>query len=159
MDRLKFFIKDNIRLLLGLTVVIFFTILIISILFTKNKKTEVTINNETFKVEIADTDSEKQIGLSKKNKLGENDGMLFIFPKPDYYSFWMRDMKFPIDIIYIKGNRVTYVVPNAPAPSETNGNLRIYQPKIESDKVLEINAGLAEKYDIKEGTEVNINNL
>lgn len=159
MERLKYFIRDNIRLILGLTVVIFFTILIISIIIGRGQKTEVSINDETFKVEVAQTDEEKQIGLSKTNKLGEDQGMLFVFNKPDYYSFWMNEMKFPIDIIYIRGNKVITVISNAPAPSESNTDLAIYQPKDASDKVLEINAGLAEKYNIKEGSTITINNL
>lgn len=159
MQRLKYFLKDNIRLILGLTVVIFFSILIFSLIIGKNQKTEVSINNETFKVKVAETDEEKQIGLSKTNKLGDNQGMLFVFSKPDYYSFWMKEMKFPIDIIYIRGNKVVTIITNAQAPTEENTNLQIYQPKDASDKVLEINAGLAEKYNIKEGSTININNL
>lgn len=159
MNRLRYFLNDNIRLLLGLFVVIFFTILIASLIITKNKKTEVSINNETFKVEIADSDKEQQIGLSETNELDENEGMLFVFNRPDFYSFWMKNMKFPIDIIYIKDNKVISVVSNAPAPTNPNENLQVYQPTAEADKVLEIKAGLAEKYDIKEGSTININNL
>jgi len=159
MDRSRYFLKDNIRLLLGLTVVIFFTILVASLILSRVKKPEVSINNETFKVEVADSDKEQQIGLSEKRKLNENQGMLFVFKKADYYSFWMKNMKFPIDIIYINGNRVITVVSNAPIPADANGNLEVYQPKGQSDKVLEINAGLAEKYNIKEGSTININNL
>ncbi len=159
MERSKFFLRDNIRLLLGLTVVIFFTILIVSLLFSKVKKTEVSINNETFKVEIADSDKEQQIGLSETKKLAENKGMLFVFNRPDYYSFWMKNMNFPIDIIYINGNKVTTVISNAPVPASNNDNPQLYQPTSQSDKVLEINAGLAEKYNIKEGSTININNL
>lgn len=159
MERLKFFIKENIRLLLGLTVVIFFSILIISILLGRNESTRVSVNDQTFDVEVAESESEKQIGLSDTDVLGANEGMLFVFDKPDYYSFWMNKMKFPIDIIYINGNKVISVISNAPPPTGANDNLQTYRPSAESDKVLEINAGLAEKYSIKEGSTVNIENL
>lgn len=158
-ERSKFFIRENIRLLLGLTVVIFFTILIITLLLGRNKNTEVLVNDQTFNVSIADSDSEKQIGLSGAEVLGANEGMLFLFDNPDLYSFWMNDMKFPIDIIFINGNRVTTVISNAQAPKNPNETLQIYKPNSESDKVLEINAGLANKYNIKEGTIINIENL
>jgi uncharacterized membrane protein (UPF0127 family) len=158
-DRLKFFIKENIRLFLGLTVVIFFTILIISLLLGRGGNTQVSVNDQVFKVSVADSEVEKQVGLSNTQVLGTNEGMLFLFDKPDFYSFWMNNMKFPIDIIFINGNRVISVVSNAPAPSSSNEDLQIYKPSSESDKVLEINAGLAEKYNIKEGSVININNL
>ncbi len=158
-EKSKFFIRDNVRLLLGLAVVIFFTILIISLLLGKDKNTQISINDQTFEVSVAKSPSEKQIGLSETRVLGVNQGMLFVFDKPDFYSFWMRNMKFPIDIIYINGNKVISVIPNAPPPQESNDNLQIYRPESESDKVLEINAGLAEKYNIKEGSEIDIENL
>lgn len=159
MERISFFIRENIRLLLGLAVVIFFSILLFSFIIGRSELTQVTVNGNKFNVELAKTETEKQIGLSKTNRLSDNEGMLFVFTRPDYYSFWMKEMKFPIDIIYINGNRVVSVVKNALPPSETNGNLSVYQPKDKSDKVLEVNAGLAEKYNIKEGSIVDINNL
>lgn len=158
-ERTRYFIKDNIRLLLGLTVVIFFTILIISLLLGRKNNAQVAINNQKFEVSIADSESEKQIGLSNTEVLGANQGMLFVFDRPDFYSFWMKNMKFPIDIIYINGNKVITVVSNAQAPENPDDSLQTYQPTSESDRVLEINAGLAEKYNIKEGSIVDIENL
>lgn len=70
----------------------------------------------------------------------------------------MKEMRFPIDIIYIKGGIVTTVIKNAQIPDESN-NLPIYQPTEKSDKVLEINSGLSEKYNIKKGSSVKIENL
>lgn len=158
-ERMKIFIRDNIRLLLGLTVVIFFVILAVSLILGRNKNAQVSINDQTFKVSIAETDSEKQTGLSNTQVLAANEGMLFLFDKPDFYSFWMNKMKFPIDIIFIKGNKVISVVSNAPAPTSSSTDLQIYKPTAESDKVLEINAGLANKYNIKEGSTVDVENL
>lgn len=159
MEKFIYFIRLNIRLLLGLAVVIFFVLLGVYLLAQNTKETHVTVNDSKFQVEIADTDTEKQIGLSKTESLPENEGMLFLFDAPDYYSFWMRDMKFPIDIIFINGNKVTTVISNALPPSETNGSLPTFQPREKSDKVLEVNAGIAKKYNITEGSVIDINNL
>lgn len=160
MRSISLFLRRNIRLLLGLAVVIFTVILISSFFTSKSQEpTQVTINNEKFHVEIAKTDKEKQIGLSNKEVLGANEGMLFLFDKPDYYSFWMKEMKFPIDIIFINGNKVTTIFSNALPPSGSEGNLTIYQPKEKSDKVLEVNAGLAKELNLKEGSSIDINNL
>ena len=160
MERALLIIRENIRLLIGAAVVIFTAILIVAILISRNTKvTKVLVNNKTFSVTVAKSDQEKQIGLSKKEKIEENQGMLFIFDNPDYYRFWMKEMKFPIDIIYIKDNKVVTIVENAKPPSSSGTDLTIYQPDDKSDKVLEVKAGLASKYNIKEGTTVKIENL
>ena len=154
------FIRVNIRLLLGI-IVVFFVVLLTIYLFTKNTNNEayVAVNDTKFQVELAETNTEKQIGLSKTENLPENEGMLFLFDTPDFYSFWMRDMKFPIDIIFINGNKVTTIISNALPPSETGGSLPTFQPTQKSDKVLEVNAGIAKKYNITEGSVIDINNL
>ncbi len=104
MEKLSNFINENIRLLLGTAVVILVTILLITLLIS-GKSTKVLVNDQTFKVIVAKSDKDKQIGLSEKNKIEQDQGMLFIFDNPDYHSFWMKDMKFPIDIIYINGDK------------------------------------------------------
>lgn len=153
------FISKNIRLLLGLAVVILIFIVIATALVSrKDESPQVSVNDHSFNVEIAKSDKEKQIGLSEKDILGENDGMLFVFDNLDYHSFWMRNMKFPIDIIYINGTNVNTIFRNA-SPSSSNKDLIIYQPKEKSDKVFEVNSGTADKYNIKEGTSLDISNL
>jgi uncharacterized protein len=160
MERVAFFIRQNLRLIIGLFVVILVFIVLLSIVITNlNKKTpQVTVNDKTFKVLVAKTDQEKQIGLSNKKNLPQNEGMLFLFANPGFYSFWMKEMEFPIDIIYIKGDKVTTIIKNAQPPSD-NENLTTFQPKKESDKVLEVNAGDADKYKITEGSTIKIVNL
>lgn len=158
MQNLFNIIKENIRLLLGAAVVTFVGILLISFILSK-QSSQVLVNGESFKVSVARSEKEKQIGLSKTEQMDENQGMLFMFDTPEYHSFWMKDMKFPIDIIYINGDKVVTVIENAKPPSETGGNLEIYQPTDKSDRVLEISAGLAKKYNIKKGTSVKIGNL
>lgn len=151
------FLKENIRLLIGAVVVLFIGLLIITFVMSKQTK-QVTVNDKSFNVKIAKTEKDRQIGLSKTDKITENQGMLFIFEKADYHSFWMKDMEFPIDIIYIKDNKVTTVIENA-IPGDREENLEIYQPDEASDKVLEVSAGSAKKYNIKKGTLIKIGSL
>ncbi len=108
------------------------------------------MGKQTFKIKVAQTDQEKQIGLSQTKDLPNDYGMLFTFSSPGYYPFWMKEMKYPIDIIYIKDNKVVKLYKNVPAPKDSKP-LPIYVPEVPADKVFEINAGLAEKYKIKEG--------
>lgn len=159
MDRLLLLVKENVRLLLGAFVVILTIVIVITLLLNSRKSTKVLVNGQTVSVMVAKTDKEKQVGLSGRDKIGENQGMLFVFDKPNYYSFWMKEMKFPIDIIYINGNKITTIVENAKPPLSSNDNLAIYQPSEKSDKVLELNAGSADKLKIKKGTIVKIESL
>lgn len=128
---------------------------------TENAQTATTnatakINNQTFKVDVADEPNEWQRGLSGRDSLDEDAGMLFLFKTTDYHNFWMKDMKFPIDIIFIKDDTVVSVVKNAKPPTSKNDNLPLYKPEQPIDRVLEINAGLSDKHKIKKGDKVEI---
>lgn len=63
------------------------------------------IGDVPFDVTVADTQPERSQGLSGTDPLGPNEGMLFIFDRPDYYGFWMKDMNYPIDILWFDNNR------------------------------------------------------
>lgn len=127
----------------------------------KKNTTAVTaaINGHVFNLTIANSPKEKEIGLSETKSLPENQGMLFPFEKPGYYSFWMKDMTFPIDIIYINGQEIVTIKNNVFPPKNPTESLVIYTPLKSSDKVLEISAGLSEKYNFKKGDKVQIENL
>jgi len=77
--------------------------------------------------------------------------MLFLFDKSGRYAFWMKDMKFPLDFIWIAGDKVVDIDENI--PPDYSGTLK---PETPVDKVLEINAGVCEKYGIKKGDEVRL---
>jgi uncharacterized membrane protein (UPF0127 family) len=114
------------------------------------------IEGHSFILELAKNPSEQQKGLSNRNSLPLDHGMLFIFDQPSYVGFWMKDMEFPIDIIFIHDNEIVSIVENTPPPISNDATLPIYKPEHPSDKVLEINAGLAKKYHIKKGDRVDI---
>lgn len=123
------------------------------------KTPKAIINNQAFDLLVAKTSKEKAIGLSEKKSLPENSGMLFIFEKPDYYSFWMKEMQFPIDIIFIKGNKIVIIYASLKPPKTQDESLPIYKPYEPADMVLEINSGLAQKYNLKKGDKVKLENL
>lgn len=150
--------KENLRLLIGGFVFLFIALLIITFVMSK-QTTKIIVNDKTLNVKIAKSEKDKQIGLSKTNKIAENQGMLFVFDDSDFHSFWMKNMKFPIDIIYIKGDKVTTVIENAKPSTSSDENLEIFQPDEASDKVLEVNAGIAKKYNIKKGTIIKTGSL
>lgn len=119
---------------------------------------QLKINDTTINVEIADTDSQRAQGLGGRASLPQNSGMLFIFSKPDIYKFWMKDMKFPLDFIWINNNTVVDLLPNIPnPPSNTPDNaLPIYEPVTQVNEVLEVNAGFISSHSIRVGDKVEL---
>jgi len=118
----------------------------------------IKIKNQQFKLYIAKTSQEKQIGLSQKKSIPQEYGMLFPFEKPDYHSFWMKNMQFPIDIIYIKSNKIVDIFSSVQPPAKPTDNIEIIKPSEPSDTVLEINQGLSKKYSFQKGDTVIIEN-
>lgn len=122
------------------------------------KSPTVIIGDRKFAVSVADSQKEREIGLSETKSLSQDQGMIFLFEKPDYYPFWMRNMKLPIDIIYIKNDQIVTIQSNIVPPKEKESPI-VYTPTEPSDKVLEIQAGLAQKYGFKKGDKVKYENL
>ncbi len=112
----------------------------------------ITVGQAAFTVEIADTPAARAKGLSGHAPLADNQGMLFVFPFASPQIFWMKDMTFPIDIIWIKDNVVTGMVIGA--ETEPGPNYTLYKSSGSVDKVLEINAGLVSRLGIKTGDPV-----
>jgi uncharacterized membrane protein (UPF0127 family) len=139
-------------LVLAILIVLVIALLTINYFLSKTPSAE--INGHTFSLYLAQTSQEQSIGLAKYKSIPLDYGMIFLFQKSDYYSFWMKDMKFPIDIIFISGNKVVDVFDKVPV--SLNENLPVYTPRTKADKVLEINAGLAGKYGIKIGDNVKL---
>lgn len=114
----------------------------------------VEINSGVIKAELARTPQEHYQGLSHRQMLGENEGMLFVFRDPSQKSFVMRDMNFPLDIIFISNDIITDVFSDlAPEGSQPE---HIYQSSQPVNLVLEVNAGYSAKHSIKPGDRVKI---
>lgn len=113
----------------------------------------IVVNGQKIKVEIADTAYKARKGLSGRESLAANSGMLFLFNKKDEYVFTMKEMKFSIDLILISGDEVRGVIKNLRVPENDK-----YYPQYFSsepiDKALEIKAGMAEVLGIKKGTQI-----
>lgn len=121
----------------------------------------IKINDTEIFVEIAKTIEEKAKGLSERTNLPENQGMIFIFPYKTYPSFWMIDMKIPLDIIWISDNTIIQIDENIQPPesSTKNEELPLYKPSGAINYVLEVNAGFSQKMGIAVGDNVDLTNL
>jgi uncharacterized membrane protein (UPF0127 family) len=104
----------------------------------------ITVGNATFTVDLADTPEKRTRGLSGRPPLDANSGMLFVFESESRSVFWMREMQFPLDFVWIGSDcsvaDITKDVP-APSPDTILADLPRYQPAVPVQYVLEINAG------------------
>jgi uncharacterized membrane protein (UPF0127 family) len=119
------------------------------------KTDQIRINNEWIEVDIAETDQERAQGLMNRESLEDDHGMLFIFPSPDRYAFWMKNMRIPIDIIWIdKDKRVVDIKSRVPPCGEVCESM---VPAKEALYVLELASGSVEDRHIKIGDVISIN--
>jgi uncharacterized membrane protein (UPF0127 family) len=106
-----------------------------------------------FNFEVADTAAERQVGLSGQNSLPDTDAMLFVFEQPDKHCFWMKDMKFSIDILWFDAEKKLVYEKRGVAPES-------YPEKFCSDLptkyVVEVTAGVAAKNQLKLGDKLDI---
>lgn len=121
----------------------------------QEKPKTIDINGQTWTVELADTMEKQTTGLSGRDSLTPMTGLYFTFSQAEERTFWMKNMKFPIDIIWIKGDEIVRV--DYDALPEGNDPQNFYMSKEAVDRVLEINNGEAMKYNIKAGDKVKFN--
>ncbi len=123
-------------------------------------KAVVQIGNSTLTVDVASTPEAQHQGLGGRASLGPNEGMLFTFPSADLYGFWMKDMRFPLDFVWIAGNRIVGFEQNVdPQIGATDAELRNYYPSSPVDKVLELSAGRVQSLGVQVGDTVSIHPL
>jgi uncharacterized membrane protein (UPF0127 family) len=109
-------------------------------------------------LEVADTQESREQGLSGRAGIEGNDGMLFIFDGPGRYGFWMKDMHFAIDMVWVnKEGVVVYVEENISPDTYFNMNPpRVYMNGPAASYVLELKPGEAQKDGMYLGTKVDI---
>jgi len=111
----------------------------------------IRIGKNTFFVEIADNSISRSKGLSMRDKIEPNQGMLFVFDKPDIHGFWMKDMSFSIDILWVDENFVINHIEKNVSP-ETYP--KVFYPPTTSLYVLELLSGSVDIFDIKKGDSI-----
>ena len=156
-------------LVIAVVVALLFILNIGGSFFGTGKKIKVVVGSAEFLADVVDNALSRAQGLSGRDGLGKNEGMLFIFGSPSSLEFWMKDMKFPIDIIWIKTDSPPEVLPgktsggkvvgfseNAePEPGKMLWELKKYLSPELADVVLEVNAGVVAELGIKIGDAVS----
>ncbi len=115
------------------------------------EKRKIKIGGRELEVLVAETIRDKQRGVSILNTL-EGTGMLFEFKVPMRYGFWMKGVKFPIDIIWLRKGKVVGITEDIPPGSGFSLlGLKAYYPPVPIDAALELASGAAAAIGLKEG--------
>lgn len=114
----------------------------------------VRIGGASYRVDLAALPEERQQGLSGREFMAQDEGMLFVFEEEQILHFWMKEMRFPLDMIWIDAQcRLAGVSAEVPTPPPDAGNEQI--PRAQSPSparfVLEVNAGEAARHGMSPG--------
>ena len=115
----------------------------------------VRIGNASLAVEIADTLSQQVRGLSGRASLDPDRGMLFVYDDVQVRNFWMKDMRFPLDVLWISNGRVVGIEENIPFESG-DGSVVRFKSNEPADMVLEVNSGWIAEHGVKTGEAVKL---
>lgn len=141
-----------------LVILMFFAAALVALVMQKPSLEDtrtISLGGAALQVEIADTRAERSQGLSGRKELGENKGMLFVLETEGQPAFWMKNMRFAVDILWIdSGKKVVQITKNA-APESCPERFR---PQVPVLYVLEVPAGWAERHNIQPGTVLSLEN-
>lgn len=125
--------------------------------FADREKRSLLLAGKPLSVEVVTSAASIELGLSGRSSIG-SDGMLFILPLRQTPSFWMKEMQFDLDMVWIDGTKVVGVTRNVPAPDARTplSELPLYRPPTPVTAVLELPAGVAEQLAIESGDTVTV---
>ena len=113
---------------------------------------QAVINGRSFNLEVVSDTASRGLGLGGRGGLADDSGMLFVFPGVGFHRFWMKDVSFPLDLIYIAGDGTIMDIQRMePEPGVPDADLTIYEPPVEALLAIEINGGLARRHGIEAG--------
>lgn len=116
-----------------------------------------TIAGRQIKVLVADNFAHLMKGWSDRKDMGEYQGMLFVFPGRGFHTMVMRDMNFPLDIVWIDGNSIVDLAPNLPPePGRAEAQLTPYSARLPSTLVLELPAGFIQLNKLQIGDKITV---
>ncbi|EKD58798.1 MAG: hypothetical protein ACD_56C00049G0006 [uncultured bacterium] len=119
-------------------------------IFLEEGSTKVSIGGHEFRAELAETAMQRKKGLGGRDELCRRCAMLFKFPKPARYNFWMKDMNFPLDIIWVADGKIAHIEKNIQADFAG-----ILKPSTDCSQVVEVNAGTVDKLELKNGDPID----
>jgi uncharacterized membrane protein (UPF0127 family) len=121
---------------------------------TTSNKINIKVNGVNLEADLALSVEEQAKGLSIKDNLKPDEGMLFPYDSPRILSFWMKDMKFPIDILWLNADKEVVHIEENLQPCSPFLPCPSYSPDVQAQYVLETVAGFSSANGIIEGTPV-----
>jgi len=113
-------------------------------------------DNNQFKTYVAKNESDKEKGLSIFSTLDKKEAMIFVFDNPQKYSFWMKDMKFPVDMVWLDVNKqIVDIAKNVAVDTYP----KLFSPRADSLYVVEFKAGVTDDLKIKIGDSCSFDSL
>lgn len=146
-------------------VIVFVSLILIVILFSifsrpKNVKYPdgigLTIKNQDYYLEVAHTNETRAKGLSNREKICPNCGMIFVFDKPAQYTFWMKDTLIPLDMVWLDDQGKIVKIATV---LDINNDQKKYTNDQNAKYVIELNANEAFKLDLKIGDTIDLSGL
>lgn len=113
------------------------------------------INDETLTVEVADEPREQAKGLSGRDSMDQDRGMIFVFPDPIVAGFWMKEMRFPLDFLWVDEYGVIVEITKNVSPDTFP---KTFSPSSPVLYVIEVNAGWSDDKNIRVGDKIELEN-
>ncbi len=150
--------KINKIIAIFIAVIVVILVAVVFFLSTRSGDAQAQIGEQKIKLTVANTPETRAIGLSETASLADDQGMLFIFEEKSYPSFWMKDMEFPIDIIFLNDEKIVTIHENAQPPKDEqeDNTLPLYQASGPSNHVLEVHSGFARENNLKVGDTIDL---
>ena len=138
------------------TVILVAIIVCVALLFLRSYKNvnyvTATIGKTPYSLEVADTAAAREKGLSERDSLPANTGMLFVFEKSADWRIWMLQMRFPIDIAWLNDNKQIVHIKHNATPAEYP---ELYKADQLSRYVIEVSSGAFEAQGVKVGDSIS----
>ncbi len=143
------------KTLISIVLIGFIVVIVLSARVPQAKVLHAVLGGEALLLKIADTDVLRLQGLSGHPPLPPNEGMLFVFTSDGLHSFWMKDMLFPIDILWLDSE---YRIVDVKQGATPESYPKSFTPSVPARYVLELSSGFFELHKLKNGDRLEIIN-
>jgi uncharacterized membrane protein (UPF0127 family) len=110
------------------------------------EQTCLKINHQRFTVQVARTPIQQQRGLQFRTRLSPHHGMVFVYPEPQIRTFWMKDCRIPLDLLFFRAGQLVDTVDHAPPCQKAAEACPLYVSRVPADTIVELNAGTRQHY-------------
>lgn len=149
--------------LISIIFIVCISLFLISYFISPLKISEISFYDGTskeLKTKIRVTNPEENFryirGIRNKKDIPDGTGVIFKFSSATNSPYWMKDMLFPIDIIWVDNNKIVDYAENlkVPFPNQPPESLRFYKPAVPASSAIEVKAGFIREFGLSKGDEI-----